>query len=267
MKRAFFALLLTASCAVFSTGCLRSTTVIDLRPDGGGTIVQETGLTAQAMAMLKGFGSQSQQGGGKPPELFTEEQARKAADSMGVTFVSGEPFSANGMEGYRARFSFDDITKVKMSMDQSAAQLTSPDAKSKEPPFSFLFDKKASSSVLTINLADQGKGPKLLPELPGGAGKGGADKAEAAQALAMMKMMMSGLFVDVSMQVNGKILNTTAPNVEGSRITLMQIDFDKLMADAASFEKLESAKDLAALTNIPGLKILNAPKTTVEFGR
>ena len=265
MKRTLSALLLTASCAIFSTGCLRSTTVIELRPDGGGTILQETGLTAQAAAMVKGFASQNQQGAGKPSELFTEEQARKAADSMGVTFVSGEPFAANGMEGYRARYSFDDITKVKMSMDQSAAQLTSPDAKPKEPPFSFAFDKKPTSSLLTINLSDQAKGgAKLLPELPGAGGT--ADKAQAAQALAMMKMMMSGLFVDISLNLNGKILNSSAPH-EGSRVTLMQIDFDKLMADAAALEKLQGATDLKSLANIPGLKVPNSPKVTIEFAR
>jgi hypothetical protein len=243
--------------------------VIDLKPDGSGTIVQETGLTSQALAMIKGFGAANQQQGGeKPPEIFGEEQARKAADAMGVTFVSGEPFSGNGMEGYRARFSFTDITKVKMSMDQSAAQLTTPDAKPKEPPFSFTFDKKPASSLLTIQLADAAMGgPKLLPEMPGAGAGGDADKAQAAQALGMMKMMMSGLFVDVSMNVNGKIVNSTAPYVEGSRVTLMQIDFDKLMADAASLEKLQAAKDLKALSNIPGLKILNSPKVTIEFSR
>ncbi len=262
-----FALLLTVSCAIFSTGCLRSTTVIELRPDGGGTILQETGLTAQAMAMVKGFGAQNQQGGAKPTELFTEEQARKAADSMGVTFVSGEPFAANGMEGYRARFSFDDITKVKMSMDQSAAQLTSPDAKPKEPPFSFAFDKKAASSVLTINLSDQAKGgAKMFPGIPGTGVGGKEDKAQAAQALAMMKMMMAGLFVDISLNMNGKILNSSTPH-EGSRVTLMQIDFDKLLADPAALDKLQGASDLKALANIPGLKVPNAQKVTIEFGR
>ena len=47
----------------------------------------------------------------------------------------------------------------------------------------------------------------------------------------------------------------------------MQIDFDKLMADAATLDKLQAATDLKALANLPGLKILNAPKTTIEFGR
>jgi hypothetical protein len=268
MKQPFVALLLTASCAIVSAGCLRATTVVELRPDGGGTILQEIGLTAQAAAMIKGFSSQNQQGGAKPPELFTEEQARKAADSMGVRFVSGEPFTANGMEGYRSRYAFDDITKVSLNTDQGAAQLTSPDAKPKEPPFTFAFDKKGASSVLTINLADQTKGGgKLLPDLPGAGANGKeADKAQAAQALAMMKMMMSGLFVDISLNVNGKILNSSAPH-EGSRVTLAQIDFDKLMADPASIEKLQAASDLSSLAKIPGLKMLNSPKTTIEFGR
>jgi hypothetical protein len=260
------ALVLAASCVILSAGCLRSTTVIDLRPDGGGTIVQEVGLTTQALEMLKGFGGANQQGD-KPVEIFGEEQARKTAEGMGVTFVSGEPIKANGMEGYRAKFSFTDITKVKMNIEQGTSQLASPDAKPKEPPFSFAFDKKAASSLLTIQIADDAKGnPKLLPELPGGGMGGDAEKAQTAQALAMMKMMMAGLFVDVSMNVNGKILNSTMP-YDGSHVTLMQIDFDKLMADSAAIERLQAAKDLKSLSNIPGLKILNASKTTIEFAR
>jgi hypothetical protein len=47
-----------------------------------------------------------------------------------------------------------------------------------------------------------------LGQLPGREGASGrADKAEAAQATAMMKIMMKGLFIDVSLNVNGRILN------------------------------------------------------------
>jgi hypothetical protein len=251
--------------ALASAGCLRSTTAIDLRPDGSGTIVQETALSAQALAMIKGFGAGNQTGGGAPPGIFGEEQARKTAESMGVTFVSGEPFKSNELEGYRARFAFDDIAKVRVNMEESAAGM-SGGGNSKQPPFRFTLDRGATSSLLTIQLPEQTPGsPKLLPDLPGAGAN--SDKAQAAQAMAMMKMMMKGLFVDVSLNVNGRILKSNAPYVEGSRVTLMQIDFDKMLADETALEKLQAATDLKAISSVPGLKIVSTPKVTIEFAR
>jgi len=263
MRRPSFALALTLTLAVVSAGCLRSTTVVDLKPDGSGTIVQETALTAQALSMIKSMGNANEPGG-KAGDIFDEQQARTAAAAMGVTFVSGEPFKANEMEGYRARFSFDDITKVKVNMSQNANMTGGT---SKEPPFSFAFDRGAASSLLTIQMPQQSTS-KLMPQLPGaGNATDPAEKAQAAQALTMMKMMMRGLFVDVTLNVNGRILKSNAPYVEGTRITLMQIDFDKLLADAGALERLQGASDLKAMANVPGLKVVSEPKLTIEIAR
>jgi hypothetical protein len=94
-----------------------------------------------------------------------------------------------------------------------------------------------------------------------------SDAQENAQALAMMKMMMRGLFIDISLSVDGPIIKTNAPYVEGSRVTLMQLDFDKLLEDESGLTKLQQAGDLKTLKNVPGLKIVADPKVTVEFGR
>jgi hypothetical protein len=85
--------------------------------------------------------------------------------------------------------------------------------------------------------------------------------------MAMMKMMRKGLYVDVTLNVNGRIVKTNAPYVDGSRVTLMQIDFDKLLADDAALMKLSSAKDIKSLAGVPGLKVVAEPKVTVEFSR
>jgi hypothetical protein len=269
MRRTLLALIAVA--VVTCTGCLRSSTVIELKPDGSGTILQETGLTPEAMAMIKGFGAQNQNagGGGGVSDLFTEEQARKAAESMGVTFVSGEPFKTSTLEGYRSRFAFDDIAKVKVNMDQTAASMSPNSGSKRQPPFSFAFNKGAASSLLTIQMPEQGPGgQKLLPGIgAGAAGTSEAEKAQAAQAMAMMKMMLKGLFVDVTLNVDGHILKSNAPYVDGTRVTLMQVDFDKLLADEAAMKRLEAASDLKSLANIPGLKVVTEPKVTIEFGR
>jgi hypothetical protein len=246
-----------------SVGCIRSTTAIDVRADGSGTIVQETGISAQALAMLKGMAG-AEKPGAAPTELFSEEQARKAAAAMGVTFVSGEPIKTGDLEGYRAKFSFDDISNVKVSMEQGAAGIAG--GESKQPPFAFTFNRGASSSLLTIQMPEQMPASKALPGLSG-TGASDAEKAQAAQAMAMMKMMMRGLFVDVALNVDGRILKSNATHVDGSRVTLLQIDFDKLAADDSAFQRLQSATDMKSLENIPGLIVAGAPMLTIEFAR
>jgi hypothetical protein len=85
--------------------------------------------------------------------------------------------------------------------------------------------------------------------------------------MAMMKMMMKGMFIDVSLNVNGRILKSNAPYVEGSRVTLMQIDFDKVLADEAALRKLLGASDAKSLQGVPGLKVVSEPTVSIEFSR
>lgn len=254
MLRTFAVLLVAAA----STACLRSTTVVSIRPDGSGTIVQESGLSPQAMAMLKGL-AESGSGETRPTTgLFDEEQARKMADSMGVRFLSGEPIKTDAVEGYRARFEFDDVRKLQMNMSQKAAARLGAQDAGGDPPFGFGFERKGDSAVLTITMPEEK--PSELAGI-----KEDMTPEQNAQAVQMMKMMMQGLYVDISLEFDGRIVRTTAPNMEGSRLTLLQLDFDKLLADATALEKLQDAKDIQGLRDIPGLKVLTERQVTVEF--
>jgi hypothetical protein len=258
--------LIAILAGLLTSGCIRSTTTIEVKADGSGTILQENAVSAQALAMIKSFGAQAEKSY-KPasPDIFSQEQAVNTAEAMGVTFVSGEPFKSGDLEGYRARYRFDDITKVKVNMQQGPDSLA-PATAQKEPPFGFGFSRGAASSVLTIQMPEQtGGGP--FPGMPGGPGAADGDKAMATQALAMMKMMMQGMFLDVSLAVDGRIIKSNANHVQGSKITLLQVDFDKLLADEAALKRLEAAKDVRALADIPGLKIASEPKVVIEFSR
>ena len=251
--------------AVICSGCLRSTTLITVKPDGSGTILQETGLSQQALAMIKSMAAAG--GDAKmPADVFGESQAKQAADMMGVTFVSGEPIKTADLEGYRARFSFTDIRKVQMKMNQNApAGLSGAGATSGESPFQFGFERKGAASQLTINVPELKPGQGPMGAMP----KMGADTnpAQTQQAIAMMKMMLQNLYVDVSVDVDGRIVNTNASNVQGSRITLLQLDFNKMLADESALLKLQGANDLKALSGVPGIKIMTTPKVTVEFAK
>jgi hypothetical protein len=235
-----------------------------VKADGSGTILQENAVSAQALSMIKSFAASKADDKQPAPEIFSREQAMKTAEAMGVTFVSGEPFKTGELEGYRARYSFADITKLKINMQQGPDSLA-PATAEKEPPFGFSFSRGAASSLVTIQMPEQKPGG-AFPGMPGG-GLGGGDKAQAAQALAMMKMMMQGMFLDVSLAVDGRIIKSNAPHVDGSKITLLQVDFDKLLGDETAFKKLEAAKDVKELASLPGLKIATEPKLVIEFSR
>lgn len=220
-------------------------------------------MSSQTLDLLKSLGSADPTAAPKT-EFFTEEAARKAAATMGVTFISGEPYKTGELRGYRARFAFNDISKVVVNLDSSGSPLT--EAERKDPLFVFTFDRRPTSSLLTIQMPQDTSG--TLGLLPGQAGAtGSANKAEAAQAMAMMKMMMKGMFVDVSLNVNGRILKSNATYVNGSRVTLMQIDFDKLLADETGLQKLQAASDVKSLSGVPGLKVVTEPQVTIEFSR
>ena len=251
MTRRIQLALLVFACA--SSGCLRLTTTIDLRPDGSGTILQETSISNRAIETINSFADQADKA---PPEFLTGEAARQAAATMGVTFVSGEPYTTADLKGYRARYAFDDISKVILNLDPSGWI------------FGFTFDRRPTSSILTIQMAQGKSGGDFLGLGAGGEAPGSAaDKAEADQAMAMIAAMLKGMFIDVSLRVNGRILKSNAPYVQGSRVTLMQLDFDKLLADKTALRKLQSAPDISGLSGLPGLKIVKGPKVTIEFRR
>jgi hypothetical protein len=256
--------LLTIFVAAFlCSACVRSITTVDLRPDGSGTIQQETSMSQQTLAMIKGFAPADQKGG-PPADIFSEEQAKKMAATMGVTFVSGEPIKTADQEGYRARYSFDDITKVKVNMEPGPDM---PSGKTKED-VAFTFDRRPTSSVLTIQMPQQKPGSKgPLGPLGSPPGADPDNPQMAAQAMTMMKTMMKGLFVDITLNVNGRIIKTNAPYVDGSSVTLLQVDFDKLLVDDAALQKLKNATDPKSLANLPGMKIVIDPKVTIEFAR
>ena len=119
-------LLLAATSALIALalpGCLQNETTIHLNKDGSGTVVDETLLGAQMLAMLDqmaaGFGG----GGADKPkddpikQMLSEDKAKKRAAELGegVSYVKSEPLDKNGAKGARTTYAFKDINKLKVS--------------------------------------------------------------------------------------------------------------------------------------------------------
>jgi len=79
---------------------------------------------------------------------------------------------------------------------------------------------------------------------------------------------MKGLRVDVVIQVP-RVIKTNSPYVDGSTVTLLSIDFDKVLEDPKMLERMNGATTLAdtkaALKDFKGIKVNLAPQVTIEF--
>ncbi len=257
-------LVLVATFAL--TACLNSTTLVKLKPDGSGTVEQTTLVN---MAALKGMG-----GGAPTAPMTNREELERTAARMGtgVRLVSTEPIKgANGFEGTKAIFSFDDINQVEISQNPNLGGATNPDrapAGKSESPVKFNLTRAGGTSVLTINIADR----------PGGAAKPGAQAPSDMPDLTnpmimgMIKSMFQGFKINIDLEVVGAIVQTNAEYVAGPRITLLEMDMAALLADEAKLKALQgkispdsSFSDIKPfLMDIKGIK-LDGPSIRVEF--
>jgi hypothetical protein len=250
--------------ALTLTGCINSTTLIKVKPDGSGTIEQSLLMNTATLKTLTG--GLEVQGQAKPSTPFSQAEFEKMAQALGpgVRLVSTTPVTEGGFEGAKAIFAFDDIKAVRVQQDPSVPAPAGATPSSKSAPVTFGFTRQGSSSVLTVTVDDSGiSKPAPAPDKPAAA----MDPA----MLGMMKQVLRGFKVGIDLEVDGKIVKTNADYVNGSRITLLELELDGLFADEAKLRELSSKLSGASLAEIrpylkdvKGVKI-NQPAITVEY--
>ena len=227
---------LTATVAL--TACLDSTTLVKLKPDGSGTVEQTTLVNTSALKGMMGAQDGKQVGG---PVVNRDDLERTAARmGKGVKLVSAEPFkAANGFEGTKAIFAFEDINQIQISQDPNMGGGTG-DRLGTEPtaddPVKFNFTRGATSSRLTINYIDK---PPSKDATPNPAGGGDMPDLSNPMVMNMIKTMFKGFKINIGLEVVGSIVKTNAEYVSGPRITLLEMDVEALLADEAKFKALQ----------------------------
>ena len=259
--------LLAVVTSVALTGCINSTTLIKLNADGSGTVEQTTLMnTAALKAMMPG--ADKQMGGGVVNQADLERTAARMG--KGVRLMSAEPAKgANGFEGSKAIFAFDDINQIQVSQGPSMSGSTDGrvDAEpTTNDPVRFTLARTGSTSTLMIAFVDK----------PGGSGQGGGttDMPDLTNPMmmGMIKSMFAGFKLNIDLEVAGSIVKTNAEYVTGSRLTLLEMDMDSLLADEAKLKALQSKLGPDAslstvkpyLKDIKGIKV-DGPTITVEF--
>jgi|GEM_PF-1195057 len=266
------------------TGCLTSTTLITVDGAGRGTIEQTLLTSPKAPPLtLPGLGN----GTGAPPS-DTDFKAMAAALGPGVRFVSQRPAQAGGFTGSIATFAFDDIRTVRLRPD--------PNAPPESAPLAFTLVPQGDGRLLTVTM-DETKaampaaapaasapaattaaatppplfGTPSAPAMPPDAPAFGPNLADP-NVVQMVKGMVEGFRVSVALQVQGTITGTSAAQVNGSRVTLIEVDAATLIANPETPKRLQGAlRPGISLTELrpqlKGLKgiVLEGPSVTVAF--
>ena len=271
--------LILALCIPLSfSGCFQIDKNVQVKPDGSGTITETvtmgTAMIAQMKAMASGFGDAAGGAGAKVKgfELLDEAKLKDEASKMGegVTFVSAKKITAPDREGYTVTYAFTDIGKVKLSTnppDIGGSGNLKMTGKGDTEPVTFTFTK-GKTAELTVNT------PAMKPAAPKSKDEAAADAQEAAMSeamLPMMQQMFKDMRMSMSVEVVGKITATNAANKEGSRVTMLDVDFNKILADPAKMKAMAKIKDpnsaeaKAFLKTIPGMKVETANPVKINF--
>ena len=249
---------------VLFSGCLQVETTLIVKKDGSGTINEKVVFSKTFVNMIEEF-AQAFQDSTSTDEFNIYEEENIIADAKNygenVVYVSHEKISTDNWEGYKAVYSFDDVTKLKLSPD--------PDSRVDLGDQSDSVDKDQDYYYFKFVKGDT---PELIIDRPDiDLNMEGTEEEDSVQSQQNdlekgeeFVKMMEGMKIDIAVEVEGEIVNTNATNVVGSRVTLFQMDFSEMMKNKEAFKEFKKNEP----KNIEEIKLyldkLNGIKLEVE---
>ncbi len=226
MKKILLAIVLP----LFFMGCISSGVTVKVNKDGSGEIIQ----TFKIKKDFVGFLSMTDEP--TDPNLIDMESLNSAAKAMGegVSLTKVEPMPEDSpYAGYEAYFNFKDISKIKVSASPS----TSPEAVSEDSSDWISFDfNKGKTSKLTMHLL--GNAPDQTDQQTSSE----SDSEVEASTEEGLGDQLKGIYKDMhywmKVEVNGTITNTNASFVDGSLITIFDMNFEKIVENDELFKKV-----------------------------
>ncbi len=257
----------SAVSALALSSCFQYEMTITLNKDGSGTVVEETLMGGAMLAMIsqlaEGFGAEEGEVDDPVADLLSEENAKERAKELGegVTLVKIEPIEKNGSKGAKITYAFKDINKLNADLDSGINSIGDEMEEEEGDDKGNQIDFHYKDGKLTVKMPkpDMGDGDEES-EMPG------------AQEMAMMKQMFADMKMGFKLVIAPGIAETNATHRDGDTITLMEMDFGKLVEDPANFEKLAATQNaadpiaaMASLKDVDGVKVEIQPEFTVTL--
>ncbi len=275
---------LSALLVLTLCGCFHIDTVVVVKPDGSGTVEMTQLVGPETLKMIEemaaSFGAKEEDQKGAPEDdLFKVEDLKNAAADMGegTTFVSSEKVEKDGMKGRKTIYAFTDVNKLQLESKPSGPN-QGPNAEARED-VKFKFEQLAGgNSLLTVVMPEsKSKEEEDATEEggeethPGGAKEEEKEPTEAEMAQA--KQMLKGLRFGVSVRVDGTLVKTNTPHVDGNKVTIFEMDFGAVVENADKMKELNQKKPETLeemqelLKDFPGIKFPLTPEVTIEYSK
>jgi hypothetical protein len=252
-------------------GCLQVETTLKVNKDGSGTINEKVLFSKTFVNMMKDFAQAFQDSASTEGfSMFSEEEIIADAQNYGknVDYVNHELINTDNWEGYLATYSFDDVTKIRISPDpDSKVDLGDEVADNVDEEEYYLFKFiKGDTPQLIIDRPDIELNTESDENNDSEVSEQNDEEGEEE-----FVQMMEGMKIDIAVEVEGEIINTNATYVQGSRVTLFQMDFSEMMKNKEGFNefKKNEPKNIEEmkkyLEKLPGIKIEVEKPVTIEF--
>jgi len=252
---------------ILFSGCIKVRSNVVINKDGSGILEEQVLMSDAVVAMMNEFMSSFQDSTSAPEEfkLFKEDELRDKASEYGegVKYVSGEEVKIDGWQGYEAIYSFEDLNKLKMETDPNT-KIENPQNDEQETEyfsFKFIPGDIAELIIDRPDLSNEMKDDEIAVETE-------TDNQEIDDNLIKM---MDGMSMNISLEINGEIVETNASYVDGSKVTMLDIDFSEILKNKESLElfkknppnNLDEMKAIAE--NISGMKVEFQKPVTIKF--
>jgi hypothetical protein len=257
------------------SSCLQVNTTVKVNTDGSGTVEERFLMSHTVVEMMAGFQSMGEGSSSDDKDnlgLFDQEELASDAEKMGegVRLSSVEPLDTSWGQGYLATYAFDDINKVRVNQNPgdnmpSGGSMMGEEQQETKEYITFSF-RKGNPAVLEVMLPQEAQDPDDEAEdqdMPSGGQ--GMDDAQ------MMAQYLNDMRIQVQLVVNGRIVETNASYRDGNTVTLMDMDFEKILSDPDAFQKLNEmdADSLAEMRDVvesvPGIQVELKEKLSLRF--
>jgi hypothetical protein len=257
--------------AVFFTGCIEVSTLINVNRDGSGTVEETVMLSREIIDMItdleKAFAEDTADV--KPFQFYNEDELKSQSSGFGdeVVYISSRKISRENREGYHVMYEFRDINKLQINQNpNSRVKLESfddePEVQEEFITFSFIKEDIPEVRIqmpVEKKLSDSLSKPEISVE------------SDTTMINEQLTKLFQDLRITMELNVQGKIKKTNAEYVQGSKVTLLDINFGELLTnsdklrefretDPQNFEQVKSI-----LRGIPGIKVELSDMVFIQF--
>jgi hypothetical protein len=259
---------------VILSGCLQVNTRVNLNKDGSGTIEETVLMKNEMIKIMKEFAVMFDSTKTEEFEMFKEEELISKASNFGegVKYVSGEKFSIEGYEGYKVVYAFTDVNKIRLSPSPDdkipfGDDLNKDEEKAVDDYLKFNFTK-GNPSTLVINfpkpqIEDEVKQDSSFTPVE--------DSTFNDETQQKFIEMFDGMKIALHFNFKDEIDETDASFVDGSEVTLMEVDFSEILKHKDVIKNLQSTQPKTmeefkeVIGDLKGIKIEFKEQVTVKF--